>query len=218
MSNPTPSSDSESNATPSSSTVLDSCFGRKCRWQLTVSGPVCIQGCDKPSCNCAEPLGGAGNEGDIVETPCVFSPDEPLFAPPLSVRSETKTATTSSSNEADVPSGNPATETILLNVPNVATGKFSGFRFEVRNGFKVCRAIGWTVTLTRNPSGRSESAIVPQTMGSTTIAKQACVAAVTVPEAGTMKQYWVPVFEENLGAVLHTPEWTVIFHKLPSTH
>lgn len=74
-------------------------------------------------------------------------------------------------------------------------------------------SIGWKLYFIRTGAGGTTTVITPATAATDDVVphdKVLC-AGVTLPEAGGLKQYWVPVTNEYLGAQLQTPEWTVIF-------
>jgi hypothetical protein len=110
-------------------------------------------------------------------------------------------------------------DTVYLDVPDVSTGEFVGFIVNVRNGFRVFRAVGWTVTFVKLPTSRTETNVLPSTIPvATPVAGSAASVvqgAVSLPESAGSTQYWVPVLESHLAAALHAREWTVIFHKAP---
>lgn len=223
------SSSSSNGSASSSSSSTDPCGGIRCEWKLTASGPEAQSGCG-PNCRCPEPTGlkrPLPNEKlafDIVYTDCV--PREPLSYP----SSSSSSSSTSSSQGGGSSSSSTAlrlqfppqiaapafsVDTVLIDVPNVATGVFSQFSVQVRNGFHIFRGLGWTVTLVKLPSPRTDSSVLPATIPASAPSSGGMLAGVTFLEATGSCQYWVPVLESHLGAALHAREWTVVFHKAP---
>jgi hypothetical protein len=79
-------------------------------------------------------------------------------------------------------------------------------------------SIGWHIYFIRTGAGPANPTITPSvTPVDQLFPKDKVISAsVTLPEAGGLKQYWVPVREAYLGAQLQTAEWTVIFLRDPS--
>ena len=213
------SSSSSSSAQPSSSSSSSSsspCGGRNCTWELTAQGPIALTGCG-PGCHCAEPTGvkapdptsivGPTGDGDLVTTPC--SPNIPIPGPSSS-------STSSSSGMIGVAAlaqVSVVSEEVRVTVPNVFNGEWQGFSVQVTNGFHVFRGVGWTITMVKLPSARPDAFVSPPTVPAAAPSADGVIAKITLPEAGTLVDYWVPVLELHLISVLHASEWTVVFVK-----
>ena len=211
------SSSSSSPSSSSSSTPSSPCGGKQCQWEITPEGPVAVIGCGD-GCHCPEPINVRGptpgdptsisapSGSDTVPTDCF--PNFPIPGPSSSSSSGIETFGIAALARAAVTS-----EEVLIRVPDETNGGFPGFSVQVTNGFKIFRGVGWVVTMTRLASPTTNAFVVPETIPAPAPSAGGVIALITLPEADGPVQYWVPVLELHLGAVLQSREWIVAFNK-----